>query len=118
MVSLRDLTHSDLLRILKEPKNSLIKQYQKLFSLDEVDLIFEESALDLVAKEALDQKNGARALKSILEKLLLDVMFEIPNSNDISKCVVKYDKENNRNIFDLISDEGTILRTDNTRKAA
>ena len=118
MVSLRDLTHSDLLRILKEPKNSLIKQYQKLFSLDEVHLIFEESALDLVAKEALDQKNGARALKSILEKLLLDVMFEIPNSNDISKCVVKYDKENNRNVFDLISNEGTILKTDNTRKAA
>ena len=118
IVSLKELTHSDLLKILKEPKNSLINQYQKLFTLDDVELIFDDLALDHVAKEALDEKNGARALKSILEKLLLDVMFEIPTSNNVSKCYVKFDSKNNKNVIELTSENGDLLKVIGLKEAA
>ena len=118
IVSLKELTHSDLLKILKEPKNSLINQYQKLFTLDEVELIFDDLSLDHVAKEALEEKNGARALKSILEKLLLDVMFEIPTSNNVSKCYVKFDSKNNKNVIELTSENGDLLKVIGLKEAA
>ena len=118
IVSLKELTHSDLLKILKEPKNSLINQYQKLFTLDEVELIFDDLSLDHVAKEALEEKNGARALKSILEKLLLDVMFEIPTSNNVSKCYVKFDSINNKNVIELTSENGDLLKVIGMKEAA
>lgn len=88
IVSLEALDEDSLVRILKEPKNSLIKQYQKLFDLDDVKLSFEDEAIKQIAKKAFDQKTGARGLRTILENLLLDVMYEIPSKEDIKEVVV------------------------------
>lgn len=91
IVTLDSLDEQALIRILKEPKNSLIKQYQKLFELDNVKLTFEDKALHEIAKEAIAQKTGARGLRTILEDLLLDVMYEIPSKTDIKEVVVTKD---------------------------
>ncbi len=91
IVTLDSLDENALIRILKEPKNSLIKQYQKLFELDNVKLTFEDEALHEIAREAIAQKTGARGLRTILEDLLLDVMYEIPSKTDIKEVVVTKD---------------------------
>jgi len=78
LATLEEITKEDMVRILVEPKNSLLKQYQKLFEMDEVKLTFEEKALTLIAQKALDRKTGARGLRSILEEILLDTMYELP----------------------------------------
>jgi len=83
VVSLHELDEATLLRILKEPKNALIKQYQKLFELDNVEISFEEEALKAVAHMAIERKTGARGLRSILENAMLDIMYEIPSRDDI-----------------------------------
>jgi ATP-dependent Clp protease ATP-binding subunit ClpX len=88
VVSLHELDEEALVRILVEPKNALVKQYKKLFELDDVDVEFEEEALRKVAKMAIDRKTGARGLRSILENTMLEVMYEIPSRNDIKKCIV------------------------------
>ena len=91
IVTLDSLDEDALIRILKEPKNSLIKQYQKLFELDNLKLTFEEKALHEIAQKAIEQKTGARGLRTILEDLLLDVMYEIPSKTDIKEVVVTKD---------------------------
>ena len=91
IVTLDSLDEKALIRILEEPKNSLIKQYQKLFELDNVKLTFEDKALHEIAREAIAQKTGARGLRTILEDLLLDVMYEIPSKTDIKEVVVTKD---------------------------
>ena len=78
IATLNPITVEDMVRILTEPKNALVKQYQKLFELDGVTLTFEPEALERIAQKALDRKTGARGLRSILEEILLDVMFELP----------------------------------------
>lgn len=83
VVSLHELDEATLLRILKEPKNALIKQYQKLFELDNVEISFDEEALKAVAHMAIERKTGARGLRSILENAMLDIMYEIPSRDDI-----------------------------------
>lgn len=88
IVSLDALDEEALVRILKEPKNSLIKQYQKLFDLDDVKLSFNEDAIAEIAKKAYDQKTGARGLRTIIENLLLDVMYEIPSREEIKEVIV------------------------------
>jgi ATP-dependent Clp protease ATP-binding subunit ClpX len=85
---LEDLTEEDLVKILSEPKNSILKQYQKLFSLDKVDLKFEEDALAQVAKKSLSRKTGARGLRAIVESILLDIMFEIPSLKNVKSVTV------------------------------
>jgi len=86
--TLSSLTKDDLVRILTEPKNSLVKQYKKMFSLDNVDLIFEEDALKTIAHLAQKRGTGARGLRSIMEETMLNIMFEIPNRKNIKKCVI------------------------------
>merc|ERR1712012_214054 len=81
LVPFHSLNESMLVRILTEPKNALIPQYQMLFGMDKVDLTFTEGALRVIARNAISKKTGARGLRAILEKLLLDAMFEIPGSN-------------------------------------
>jgi ATP-dependent Clp protease ATP-binding subunit ClpX len=76
--TLNQITQEDMVRILVEPKNSLIKQYQKLFSIDNAILTFEPEALELIAQRAIDRKTGARGLRSIMEEVLLDIMYELP----------------------------------------
>ncbi|WP_311516300.1 ATP-dependent Clp protease ATP-binding subunit ClpX [uncultured Anaerococcus sp.] len=88
IVSLDPLDVASLVEILKEPKNSLVRQYQKLFDLDGVKLTFEDEALYEIAKKANDQKTGARGLRTIMENLLLDLMFEIPSIDDLEEVIV------------------------------
>ena len=88
--------HEDLVRVLTEPKNSVVKQYEYLFELDGVKLIFEEEALEEIAKESIKRKTGARGLRSIIEELLLDVMFEIPSKKGIKTCTVTRDNVINK----------------------
>ena len=88
MVTLHHLDESDIVRILTEPKNALVKQYQKFFSLDNVELVFESGSLQAIASRALGRGTGARALKSIIEEVLLNSMFEIPSRPDIKRCII------------------------------
>jgi ATP-dependent Clp protease ATP-binding subunit ClpX len=88
IVSLRGLSKDDLIRILNEPKNALIKQYKALIHMDRVELEFETSAIAAIADLAEARKTGARGLRSILEDMMLDIMYEIPSRNDIKKCII------------------------------
>jgi ATP-dependent Clp protease ATP-binding subunit ClpX len=89
--TLEPLDEETLVRILKEPKNALVKQYQKLMEMDGVELVFEEEALRLIAAEAIKRNTGARGLRAIIESIMLDVMFELPSRDDVTKCVVTKD---------------------------
>lgn len=88
VVNLNPLDRSTMVRILTEPKNSVVRQYQRLFAMDDVELEFEQDALEAVATEAFLRRTGARGLRSIVEEALLDVMYEIPGREDIVRCVV------------------------------
>ena len=88
IVTLEELSENALVRILREPKNALIKQYRKLFRMDDVELEIEDEAVLAVAKKAIERKTGARGLRSILEKTMTDIMFEIPSRKDIEKCII------------------------------
>ena len=85
------LKADDLVRVLTEPKNALVKQYKKFFAYDDVELVFTEDALTAVAEAAISRETGARGLRSIIENALLDVMFELPGREDVTKCVVTRD---------------------------
>ncbi|MDO4593755.1 MAG: ATP-dependent Clp protease ATP-binding subunit ClpX [Tissierellia bacterium] len=99
VVTLEGLDEKSLVRILTEPKNSLVKQYQRLFEMDDVKLEFEEDALYEIAKLAHERKTGARGLRSIMEELLLDVMYEIPSRTDVKTVTItKESVENIKNI--------------------
>ncbi len=87
-VSLEGLDEEALVRILKEPKNALIKQYQKLFAYDDVELSFKDEAVTEIAKKAMERKTGARGLRSIMENILMDVMYRIPSDDTIEQCVI------------------------------
>ena len=86
-----NLDQEALMRILIEPKNALVKQYQKFFHFDDVELAFDDEALEAIAEEALKRGTGARGLRAILEEVLLEVMYELPSRTDVSKCVVDRD---------------------------
>jgi ATP-dependent Clp protease ATP-binding subunit ClpX len=88
IATLEELDERTLITILTEPKNALVKQYQKLFAFEGVDLRFTEPALGAVARKALAQKSGARGLRAILENAMLDLMYELPSRNDVAECVV------------------------------
>ena len=105
-VSLDSLDKQALIRILKEPKNSLVKQYKALFELDGVGLEFDESAIEAIADKALERKTGARGLRAIMESVMLDMMYTIPSDESISKCVIdKEIVEKNLAIDDVIAIE-------------
>ncbi len=87
-VSLEGLDKDAMVRILTEPKNALIKQYRKLFEMDNVELEFEEDAIDAIATKAMERKTGARGLRSILENIMMDVMYKIPSDDTIEKCII------------------------------
>ena len=86
--SLDALTKEMLVKILKEPKNAILKQYQKLLALDEVKLEFEDGALDAIAEKAMEQDTGARALRAIIEEIMLDIMYEIPKDDNIGQVII------------------------------
>ena len=86
--ALSSLTEDNMVKILVEPKNSLVRQYKKIFSMDNVDLVFKKDALKSIARLALKRGTGARGLRSIMEDTMLNVMYEIPTRTDIRKCVI------------------------------
>ena len=87
-VTLEGLSREALKQILVKPKNALVKQYRKLFDFDHVSLRFEDDAIDLIAEEAYERKTGARGLRSIMEKTMMDVMYEIPSDENVTECVI------------------------------
>ena len=91
VVSLESLDKEALVRVLVEPKNSFAKQYQHLFKMDDVDLVFTDGAMEAAAEQALHHKTGARGLRTILEQTLLDVMYELPSMTDVTQCTVDVD---------------------------
>jgi ATP-dependent Clp protease ATP-binding subunit ClpX len=88
VATLDELTEADFMRILTEPKNALVKQYQKYFEFEKVKLHFTDGALRAVAQEAMRRKTGARGLRSILEEVMLDTMYELPSRNDVQECLI------------------------------
>lgn len=91
IVTLEELTEDMLVQIMKKPKNALVKQYQKLFSLDGVELDIEDDAIAAIAKRAVERKTGARGLRCIFEKVMNDIMFELPSRDDVEKCIITKD---------------------------
>lgn len=87
-VSLEGLDRAAMVRILTEPKNALVKQYKKLFGMDDVELIFEPEAIEAIADKAMERKTGARGLRSILESVMMDVMYQIPSDDTIVSCTI------------------------------
>lgn len=86
--ALKGLTRDMLVEILKEPKNAILKQYQKLLAMDEVKLEFEQGALEAIADKAMEKHTGARALRAILEEYMLDIMYEIPKDDSIGEVII------------------------------
>ncbi len=91
VISLNELNEDDMMKVLKEPKNSLVKQYQKLFEYDEVSLEIEDEALRIIVRKAIEQKTGARGLRRLLETVMLDMMYEYPDKKDISSYTINKD---------------------------
>lgn len=96
VATLHELTENELMKIMLEPKNALVKQYQKLFGMEDVTLRFTEGSLHAVAREAMKRNSGARGLRSILENIMLDIMYEIPSQPDIRECVISEEVVTNR----------------------
>ena len=88
IATMEELVEEDLIRILREPKNALIKQYQRLFELEGIKLSFTEGAVTAIAQKALKRKSGARGLRSVLEAAMLDVMYELPSKENVEECVI------------------------------
>ncbi|GIQ70210.1 ATP-dependent Clp protease ATP-binding subunit ClpX [Xylanibacillus composti] len=86
--TLEPLDEAALVRILSEPKNALVKQYQKLLELDDVELVFEQGALEAIAREAIKRNTGARGLRAIIESIMLEIMFDVPSRTDVEKCII------------------------------
>ena len=108
--TLEPLDEQALVRILSEPKNALVKQYQKLLELDNVKLEFELAALEAISKEAIKRNTGARGLRAIIEALMLDVMFEVPSRDDVSHCVVTEQVVLDKIQPELINKEGKTVK--------
>ena len=88
IATLKELDKEALLDIITKPKNSLVKQYKRLLELDNVELEFEDEALELIVNKAIERKTGARGLRSILEEIMRDIMFDIPSNPRIEKCII------------------------------
>ena len=91
IAALHPLEVDDLVRILLEPRNAIIKQYQKMFKMNGVSLEFEEAAIRAIAEEAIRKNTGARGLRAIIENIMLDIMFDIPDNKTVSKCIITED---------------------------
>lgn len=106
VVSLDSLYKEDLVRVLTEPRNAFVKQYQALFAIDELELVFTDDALEAAAEQAIRQKSGARGLRTILEQTLLDVMYELPGTKGIKQCIVDAGAVNGASPILLVTGEG------------
>ncbi|MGE6488257.1 ATP-dependent protease ATP-binding subunit ClpX [Paenisporosarcina sp. NPDC076898] len=118
LASLEQLNESALVQILTEPKNALVKQYQKMIELDNVKLTFEDDALVEIAKLAIERKTGARGLRSIIESLMLDVMYELPSREDIIECVITKETVTETSSPKLVLEDGTVLDQNDEKTSA
>ncbi|MGA9174496.1 MAG: ATP-dependent protease ATP-binding subunit ClpX, partial [Thermoactinomyces sp.] len=109
--TLEPLDETALVRILTEPKNALVKQYQKLLEMDNVELKFETEALEAIAQEAIKRKTGARGLRAIIETIMLDVMFELPSRDDVIQCVITKDTVLHGVQPKLMTKEGRVINS-------
>ena len=109
VVGLESLTKEMLIRILTEPKNAVLRQFQRFFSLDGVELVFTQDALEACADEAISHRTGARGLRTVLEDTLLDVMYEVPSRSDVEKCIVNADTIKSRHSPLLVTRSGQEL---------
>lgn len=107
IVALHPLNENALVRILTEPKNALVKQYQKLLAMDHVELEFDDGAIHAIARQAIDRNTGARGLRAIIEKIMQHVMYEIPGMKDVKKCIVTEDVVLKHSDPILIKEDGT-----------
>ncbi|MCA1031954.1 ATP-dependent protease ATP-binding subunit ClpX [Bacillus timonensis] len=118
IASLEPLDEGALVDILTKPKNALVKQYQKMLELDDVELEFEEGALSEIAKKAIERKTGARGLRSIIEGIMLDVMFDLPSREDITKCVITAETVTDNTAPKLLLNDGTVVEGDEEKSSA
>jgi ATP-dependent Clp protease ATP-binding subunit ClpX len=118
LASLEQLDEDALVQILTEPKNALTKQYEKMLELDNVELEFDKDALYEIAKEAIERKTGARGLRSIIENIMLDVMFELPSRDDIAKCIITKETVTEKARPKLLLQDGTELEPGNKKTSA
>ncbi len=117
IATLKKLDEAALIEILTKPKNALIKQYQKLLELDNVELEFEKKALEQIAKKAIERKTGARGLRSIIEGIMLDVMFELPSREDIAKCIITEETITKNKRPQLLLKDGTVIEEEEKTSA-
>ena len=118
VVTLDGLDEEALIRILKEPKNSLTKQYHKLFELDGVELEFQEDALKEVARKSLERKTGARGLRSIMEKSLMDLMYRTPSDDTICKCIITKDAVDGTGEPEVVHSEQPAVQQNTPRRSS
>src|SRR5690606_24968746 len=118
LASLEQLDENALVQILTEPKNALIKQYQKMMELDDVELTFEDDALVEIAKLAIERKTGARGLRSIIENIMLEVMFDLPSREDIVECVITKETVTDSAQPKLLLEDGSEYKGDNNEKTS
>lgn len=118
LASLEQLDEDALVQILTEPKNALTKQYEKMIELDNVQLEFEKDALYEIAKLAIERKTGARGLRSIIENVMLDVMFELPSRDDIAKCIITKETLTEKAHPKLLLEDGTEVKDSDNEKTS
>lgn len=118
LASLEQLSEDTLYQILTLPKNAIVKQYQKMLGLDNVALRFEDDALLEIAKEAITRKTGARGLRSIIENIMLDVMYELPSLDEVTECIITKDSVLGKSNPILLSADGTRVHLDNEEDSA
>ena len=111
VTTLRELDRETLIKILTEPKNALVKQYKKLFEMDNVELEFDQEALDQIVDKAIQRNTGARGLRSILEDIMRDVMFEIPSNPKIEKCTITKETVESKAKPNIVENENRVIET-------
>ena len=120
VATLDELTREALIEIVTKPKNALVKQYKKLVELDGVELEFDKEALEVIVDKAIERKTGARGLRSIIEEIMRDVMYEIPNNKKIAKCIITKETVLENKEPELIIDENkkpvTLTKQTNKKK--
>ncbi|WP_432355805.1 ATP-dependent protease ATP-binding subunit ClpX [Sporosarcina sp. A2] len=118
IATLEQLSEDTLRQILTLPKNAIVKQYQKMLGLDDVDLQFEDDALIEIARESIERKTGARGLRSIIENIMLDVMYELPSLEEVKKCIITKDSVLGKGSPLLYTEDGTEIKLDSEKHTA
>ncbi|HEY9830779.1 MAG TPA: ATP-dependent Clp protease ATP-binding subunit ClpX, partial [Stenomitos sp.] len=112
ITAVEPLDEDTLVRILTQPHNALVKQYQKLLKMDSIRLEFQPDALRAIAQEAVRRKTGARALRGILEELMLEIMYELPSRKDIHRCTITREMVEKRSTAELLTHPSWLLKSE------